>query len=98
MHDSSMVRRLFRVSAGYIHLGRRLWQYRRALRHPQTPTLTKALLWTAALYAVSPVDVLPDFIPLAGYFDDMAIVSLLVAAAIRIIPSEVLQESRITAR
>jgi uncharacterized membrane protein YkvA (DUF1232 family) len=69
-----------------------------ASRDPRTPILAKALAATAVGYALSPIDLIPDFIPVLGYLDDLVIVPLLLALAIRLIPAEVLAESREKAR
>ena len=41
-----------------------------ALRHPETPAIVTALLWLVVAYALSPIDLIPDFIPLVGKIDD----------------------------
>ena len=68
--------------------------YRAVLRDPRTPRLGRWLLGAAVAYALSPVDLIPDFIPVIGYLDDVVIVPLLVWLAIRAIPPEVVAEHR----
>ena len=46
----------------------------RAARDPRVPWYAKALAWTVTAYAVSPLDLIPDFIPVVGYLDDLIIV------------------------
>ena len=68
--------------------------YRRVLRHPRTPRVAKLLLGAAIAYAVSPIDLIPDFIPVVGYLDDLVILPLLIWAAVRLIPETVIAECR----
>ncbi len=68
-----------------------------AYRDPRTPWYAKALALLVAAYAFSPIDLIPDFIPILGYLDDLVIVPLGVLIALRLIPAEVIQESRAAA-
>ena len=68
--------------------------YRRVLNHPLTPRAAKRLLGAAIAYAVSPIDLIPDFIPVIGHLDDVIIVPLLIWLALRVIPKDVLAECR----
>lgn len=54
-----------------------LW---RAFRDPKTPKLAKVLLVAAAVYVISPIDIVPDVMPILGWLDDAAIVPLALAA------------------
>ena len=65
-----------------------------ACRDPRTPWYAKALAILVVGYALSPTDLIPDFIPVLGYLDDMVIVPAGFALAIKLIPSEVLDDSR----
>lgn len=68
--------------------------YRRVLRHPRTPRAAKLLLGAAVAYVVSPIDLIPDFIPALGHLDDLVVLPLLVWLALRLIPKDVLEECR----
>jgi uncharacterized membrane protein YkvA (DUF1232 family) len=65
-----------------------------AERDPRVPKLAKLLSLVVAAYALSPIDLIPDFIPIIGYLDDLIIVPLGIALALRMIPSEVLEDLR----
>jgi uncharacterized membrane protein YkvA (DUF1232 family) len=68
------------------------------MKHPQTPRVSKWLLGAALVYLASPVDIIPDFIPVLGQLDDLLIVPGLVWLATRLIPRGVVAECRERAR
>lgn len=68
-----------------------------AARDPRTPWYAKALALCIAGYALSPIDLIPDFIPVLGYLDDLIILPLGILAVIRMIPPELMAEYRATA-
>lgn len=65
-----------------------------AARDPRTPWYARLLALAVVGYLVSPLDLIPDFIPVLGIVDDLLIVPLGIRLAIRLIPSEVLAEHR----
>lgn len=65
-----------------------------ALGHKRTPWYARAVAAIAVAYALSPVDLIPDFIPLLGYLDDLLILPALVALFIRLVPQDVMEECR----
>lgn len=65
-----------------------------AARDPRTPWYVKALALAVTAYALSPIDLIPDFIPVLGYVDDLLIVPLGIALVIRLIPTDVMDEHR----
>jgi uncharacterized membrane protein YkvA (DUF1232 family) len=69
-----------------------------AYRDPRVPWYAKVLAAVVVAYAFSPVDLIPDFIPVLGYLDDLLIVPLGIALAVRMIPQDVLDRSRERAR
>ena len=68
-----------------------------AARDPNTPMAVRVLALTVAAYALSPVDLIPDFIPILGYLDDLVLVPLGIFLIIKLLPPEVLATSRIKA-
>lgn len=68
-----------------------------AARDPRTPWYAKALALCVAGYALSPIDLIPDFIPVLGYIDDAIIVPLGILAVVKMIPPMVMAEHRATA-
>lgn len=68
-----------------------------ASRDPRTPWHAKALALCVAGYALSPIDLIPDFIPVLGYLDDVILVPLGILAVVRMIPPEVMAEHRAAA-
>jgi uncharacterized membrane protein YkvA (DUF1232 family) len=68
-----------------------------AARDPRVPWVAKAVAIAVAAYALSPIDLIPDFIPVLGYLDDLIIVPLGIALVVRMIPPAVMSEHRATA-
>lgn len=75
-------------------LRREIAFYRAVLRDPRTPAISRWCLRAAIAYLLSPVDLIPDFIPVLGQLDDVIIVSLLLAIARFFVPAQVLAEHR----
>lgn len=69
-----------------------------ARRHPDTPLLAKALCIFAAAYALSPIDLIPDFIPVLGYVDDALLLPALIWLAVRLLPGHVVDACRLQAQ
>ena len=62
------------------------------LRHPRTPRLVRALAVLVVAYALSPIDLIPDFIPVLGFLDDVILLPALIWLAMRLIPADVREE------
>jgi len=65
-----------------------------ACRDPRTPWYAKALAAAVAGYALSPIDLIPDFVPIFGYLDDLILVPAGIALAIKLIPAPVMADAR----
>src|ERR1700740_922850 len=65
-----------------------------ASRDPRVPWYAKALAIAVAAYALSPIDLIPDFVPVIGYLDDLLIVPAGIALAVRLIPPAIMAEHR----
>lgn len=65
-----------------------------AARHPGVPWHARILAIAVTVYALSPIDLIPDFVPVLGYLDDVVIVPAGIALAIRLIPEDVMAECR----
>ncbi len=69
-----------------------------AAKDPRVPWYAKLLAGAVVIYALSPIDLIPDFIPVIGFFDDMIIIPLGLALALKMIPREVMDYHRREAR
>ena len=67
-----------------------------AARDPRAPWYARAAAMLVAAYALSPIDLIPDFIPILGYLDDLLIVPLGIFLVVRLIPADVLEEHRMS--
>jgi uncharacterized membrane protein YkvA (DUF1232 family) len=90
-----------RRPAGYSGLKRRarklkrqIWALSLALKDPQTPWTARIIIGCTVAYAVSPIDLIPDFIPILGQLDDLVILPGLIVLALRLIPRDVMARCR----
>jgi len=67
-------------------------------RHPGTPFYARLFALLIIGYAMSPLDLIPDFIPVIGYVDDLIVIPLGIALLIKMMPKEILEECRLKAR
>ena len=68
-----------------------------AARDPRVPLYAKAVAAAVAAYALSPIDLIPDFIPVLGYLDDLLIVPLGIMLAVKLIPEPIMADLRVKA-
>jgi uncharacterized membrane protein YkvA (DUF1232 family) len=66
----------------------------KAAADPRTPWYAKAIVAACVAYALSPIDLIPDFIPVLGWVDDVILVGLGIWIAVRLVPRDVLDEHR----
>jgi len=64
------------------------------MRDPRTPWYAKLLIVAIVAYALSPIDLIPDFIPVLGFLDDILLLPLGIVLAVKMIPPEVMRQSR----
>lgn len=68
--------------------------YQLVFKDPKTPGIAKFFLGLTIAYALSPIDLIPDFIPIIGYLDDAIILPFLFFIALRFIPKEIIEKHR----
>lgn len=69
-----------------------------AFNKKETPLIAKILAGITIGYALSPIDLVPDFIPILGYLDDVILLPLFVWISIKLIPKEIMEQSKIEAK
>jgi len=87
-------RKIESVKTTVAEFKRELQIYRRILKDPRTPKLSRALLGCAALYAIAPFDLVPDFIPIIGQVDDAFVISTFVTLGLALLPEGLVIEHR----
>ena len=65
-----------------------------AIKDKETPILAKIFASITVAYALSPIDLIPDFIPLLGYLDDIILLPMLIALTIKFIPTDIIERNR----
>lgn len=65
-----------------------------ALKDKETPLAAKIFAWCTVAYALSPIDLIPDFIPILGYLDDVILLPALVALTVKLIPEDIMERNR----
>lgn len=68
-----------------------------AAKDKRTPWYARALALIVAAYALSPIDLIPDFIPILGYLDDLILIPAGITLTLKFVPKEVMTEARISA-
>jgi uncharacterized membrane protein YkvA (DUF1232 family) len=83
-----------KMKAAYELLRHNIRVYTLVMKDPRTPRVARWLLWLSIGYLVSPLDIIPDFIPVIGLIDDVIIVPTLFLMAKRMIPPVVIEDAR----
>lgn len=86
----TVLKRIFKWR-GAAALGTRLVALWKLFRHPQTPRAARWVAFAVIAYAVSPIDLIPDFIPVLGLLDELVLLPIGVALAVRLTPAPVWQ-------
>lgn len=92
--ERTLASRIARLKRRAKRLKRQVWAIFLAWKDPATPFLARIIIAFAIAYAVSPIDLIPDFIPFLGQLDDLLILPLLIVWALRLIPPEVAARCR----
>jgi uncharacterized membrane protein YkvA (DUF1232 family) len=93
-HDNAQQTILIRAKTWAREVKRDALALRLATRDPRVPWYAKAIAIAVAAYALSPIDLIPDFIPILGYLDDVVIVPAGILLAIQCIPADLMAEFR----
>lgn len=96
VNDPSNIKMLDQLKARVRELKKDAYAIYIAALDPRTPWYVKALIFFVAAHTFSPIDLIPDFIPILGYLDDLIITPGGIWLAVRLIPPEVLEEARVT--
>ena len=94
VNDRSNINMLDRLKARARELKREAYAIYIAAHDPRTPWYVKALVFFVVAHTFSPIDLIPDFIPVLGYLDDLIITPGGIWLAVRLIPPEVMAEAR----
>ncbi len=79
------------------HLKQEVTALAYAQRHPDTPWVARAAIFCIIAYALSPIDLIPDFIPVLGFLDDLILLPLGIYLVLKLIPKHVMAEARVRA-
>lgn len=78
-----------KIKAKIEQLKQRITQVYIALQDKRTPWYAKLMGWITVIYALSPIDLIPDFIPIIGYLDDLILLPIFITLTIKLIPKDV---------
>lgn len=78
----------------WIILRREFRLFFRLFKDPRTPIISKVIMILTLIYLISPIDIIPDIIPFAGFIDELIVIPLLFWLALRFIPKEIVDEHK----
>ena len=82
---------LKKINAWAKRIKQQVMLLRFAYKHPEYPFYVKALIGVIVIYALSPIDLIPDFIPILGYLDEAILLPILITLALQLIPQHVIE-------
>ena len=91
MRDLIMIERMKEKTS---ELKKQVFALYLAYKKKETPLIAKVFTVIVVAYALSPIDLIPDFIPVLGYLDDFILIPMGVAIALKLIPAEIMEECR----
>ena len=91
MRDLSMIEKMKEKTS---ELKKQVFALYLAYKKKETPLIAKVFTVIVVAYALSPIDLIPDFIPVLGYLDDFILIPMGVAIALKLIPAEIMEECR----
>jgi len=91
MRDLSIIEKMKEKTS---ELKRQVFALYLAYKKKETPLIAKVFTAIVVAYALSPIDLIPDFIPVLGYLDDFILIPMGVAIALKLIPAEIMEECR----
>jgi len=91
MRDLSMIEKMKEKTS---ELKKQVFALYLAYKKKETPLIAKVFTAVVVAYALSPIDLIPDFIPVLGYLDDFILIPMGVAIALKLIPAEIMEECR----
>lgn len=91
MKDLKMIKRIKEKTS---ELKKQVFALYLAYKKKETPLISKVFTAIVVAYALSPIDLIPDFIPVLGYLDDFILIPMGVAIALKLIPAEIMEECR----
>lgn len=91
MRDLSMIERMKEKTS---ELKKQVFTLYLTYKKKETPLIAKVFTAIVVAYALSPIDLIPDFIPVLGYLDDLILIPMGVTIALKLVPAEIMEECK----